>query len=60
MTLSGNEDLLCKRQLVEQASGILGTYSREVICSNRLSANFLLKIVQGVIAAGAWSTFYEF
>lgn len=28
MTLSGQEDLQYKRQLVEQASGTFGTYSR--------------------------------
>lgn len=47
-----------KRNLSEQASAMLGTYSREVICSNKLSIQFLLKIVQGVLSAGAWVSFY--
>jgi len=39
---------------------MLGSYSREVICSSKLSASFLMKIVQGVMAASAWVSFYEF
>lgn len=47
-----------KRSLIEQASSVLGTYNREVICSGRLTVQFLLKMVQGVISAGAWISFY--
>jgi hypothetical protein len=39
---------------------MMGTYSREVICSSKLSVQFLLKIVQGVLSANAWVSFYEF
>lgn len=49
-----------KRNLVMEASAMLGSYSREVICSSKLSITFLMKIVQGVMAASAWVSFYEF
>ena len=49
-----------KRSLSEQASSMLGTYNREVICSSKLSIQFLLKIVHGALASSTWVSFYEF